>query len=63
MRGGKHRVGSGFLLKYYSSGLILRFARVVLLVGAGCLFYECDNDIQAFLLPSQDAETVPTIKA
>jgi hypothetical protein len=49
-------IGSGFWLKYYSSGLLLTLMRIVLLTGAGWFFYKCDNDIQAFLLPLPDVE-------
>jgi hypothetical protein len=49
-------IGSGFFLKYYLSSLILRFARIVLLTGAGWFFYKCDNDIQTFLLPLPKGE-------
>lgn len=49
-------IGSSFWLKYYSSYLILRLLRIMLLTAAGWFFYKCDKDIQAFLLPEQDVE-------
>jgi hypothetical protein len=55
--------GSNFGLKYYSSVLILMLMRIMLLTAAGWFFYRCDGDIQAFLLPEHNAETVPTITA
>jgi hypothetical protein len=53
--------GSNFGLKYYSSVFILMLMRIMLLTAAGWFFYKCDRDIQAFLLPEQDAEPAPTI--
>lgn len=54
-------IGTGFFLKYYSSTIILRFVRIILLTGAGWFFYKCDRDIQEFLLPEENSESAPTI--
>jgi len=56
-------IGSGFPLKYYSTLIILRALRIMLLTAAGWFFYKCDSDIQTFLLPEKDAESSPTITA
>jgi hypothetical protein len=56
-------IGSDFGPKYYSSSLNPEVRANHASDRRGLVLYKCDNDIQSFLLPEQNAETAPTITA